>query len=84
MRLRHTDIVSDWARPFQSQPIPFKFRQLLSMASLARYLDKPSGEAARKWCQRYAKSYLQYCGREIRIDKRDVDRVLAEHRRRSA
>lgn len=56
---------------------PWQFRELLSMASLAKYLDKPSGEAARKWVQR-AQVPVSYCGRELRVDKRDVDRVLAE------
>lgn len=39
-------------------------------------LGKPSGEAARKWVTRRGVP-VTYCGRELRVDKRDVDRVLA-------
>ena len=49
----------------------------MSMAALAQYLEKPSGEAARKWVHR-KKVPFTYCGCELRVDKRDVDRVLAE------
>lgn len=54
----------------------WQFRSLLSMSTLAQYLDKPSGEAARKWAKRHGVP-VTYCGRELRVDKRDVDRVLA-------
>lgn len=60
--------------------LPWQFRTLMSMATLANYLDKPSGEAARKWVQRYQVP-VTYCGRELRVDKRDVDALLARRKR---
>lgn len=56
--------------------LPWQFRALMTMAQLAAYLGKPSGEAARKWVTRRGVP-VTYCGRELRVDKRDVDRVLA-------
>lgn len=59
----------------------FPQRELLNMASLAKYLDKPTREAARKWVQR-AQVPPQYVGRLLVVDKRDVDRVMDEERRK--
>jgi hypothetical protein len=58
-------------------PLPFKFRELMTMAQLAEYLQKPSGEAARKWARRKPVPMTK-CGREWRVDRRDVDCVMAE------
>lgn len=63
-----------------STPLPFRFRSLLTMHELAAYLHKPSGEAARKWARR-KRLPMEKCGREWRIDQRDVDRQLAEDTR---
>jgi hypothetical protein len=63
-------------------PLPFKFRELLTMATLATYLQKPSGEAARKWARRH-RVPMTKCGREWRVDRRDVDRVMAEDTQRT-
>jgi hypothetical protein len=57
-------------------PLPFRFRELLTMAQLAAYLQKPSGEAARKWARRH-RVPMTKCGREWRVDRRDVDAVMA-------
>lgn len=57
--------------------LPFKFRELLTMGGLAVYLKKPSGEAARKWARRHDVPMTK-CGREWRVDRRDVDRVMAK------
>jgi hypothetical protein len=57
-------------------PLPWKFRELLTMADLAHYLHKPSGEAARKWARRHQVP-MSKCGREWRVDRRDVDVVMA-------
>ena len=59
--------------------LPWQFRALMTMAQLASYLGKPSGEAARKWVGRNKRRLpVSYCGRELRVDKRDVDRLLCE------
>ena len=58
------------------------FRKLLTMHALATYLDKPSGEAARKWARRHRVPMLK-CGREWRVDRRDVDRVMADATQRA-
>jgi hypothetical protein len=63
-------------------PLPFKFRELLTMHDLAVYLKKPSGEAARKWARRRLVPMTK-CGREWRVDRRDVDRVMADDTRRA-
>lgn len=52
------------------------------MAELAGYLKKPSGEAARKWARRHSVPMTK-CGREWRVDRRDVDRVMAEDTQRA-
>jgi len=61
-------------------PLPFKFRELLTTHELAAYLHKPSGEAARKWARRH-RVPMTKCGREWRVDRRDVDRVMLEETR---
>jgi Helix-turn-helix domain len=58
-------------------PFAWSFRELLTMAELATYLKKPSGEAARKWAKRHAVP-MSKCGREWRVDRRDVDRVMRQ------
>lgn len=63
-------------------PAAFRFRQLLTMTELADYLHKPSGEAARKWAQRHGVPMTK-CGREWRVDLRDVDRRLDDDTRRA-
>lgn len=68
----------------------WRFRTLLTMGDLARKLNKPSPEAARKWFLRLrAQHRLEgvKVGREWRVDERDVNRVIeamtnqGEHRR---
>jgi len=54
-----------------------QFRTLLTMGELAAYLHKSSGEAARKWAKR-CNLPMSKVGREWRVDKRDVDRLI-EH-----
>lgn len=56
-------------------PLPWKFRELMTTAELAAYLHKPSGEAARKWARRH-RVPMTKVGREWRVDQRDVDRQL--------
>jgi hypothetical protein len=53
----------------------WQFRELLTMAQLATYLQKPSGEAARKWARRHQVP-MSKVGREWRVDRRDIDRVI--------
>jgi hypothetical protein len=62
--------------------LPWKFRELMRMDELATYLHKSSGEAARKWARRHAVP-MSKCGREWRVDRRDVDRVMAEQTKRA-
>lgn len=62
-------------------PLPWKFRELLTMAELGAYLHK-SSEAARKWARRSALPMLKV-GREWRVDKRDVDKRMADDAKRS-
>lgn len=57
--------------------VPFKFRDRMTMAQLAEYLAKPSGEAARKWARRHMVP-MSKVGREWRIDRRDVDLALKQ------
>jgi hypothetical protein len=64
-------------------PLPWKFRELMTMAQLAAYLQKPSGEAARKWMQRWDVPATK-CGREWRVDRRDVDRAMAQQAKKRA
>lgn len=63
--------------------LPWSFRELMSMATLATYLDKPSGEAARKWAKRHGVP-LTVCGRELRADKRDVDAAMKAQTRKAS
>jgi len=65
-----------------TKPLPFKFRELLRMDELATYLKKPSGEAARKWARRHQVPMLK-CGREWRVDRRDVDQVMRDETTRA-
>lgn len=67
---------------FDQKPAPFKFRELMTTAQLAGYLQKPSGHAARLWARRHNVPMTK-CGREWRIDRRDVDRVMAEDTRKA-
>lgn len=60
--------------------LPWQFRELLNMHSLAKYLDKPSGEAARKWARRHGLP-MSKVGREWRADKRDVDLAIEKDSR---
>jgi len=52
----------------------WQFRQLLTMQQAGDYLTK-SAEAARKFLKRHQVP-LVYCGRELRVDKRDIDAFL--------
>lgn len=63
-------------------PLPFRFRELMRMDQLAIYLQKPSGEAARKWARRQAVPMTK-CGREWRVDVRDVDQAMAKDTKRA-
>jgi hypothetical protein len=51
----------------------------------ARYLDKPTAEAFRKWAYRAGIAF-SYCGGRILVAKADLDRAIAsaDERRRSA
>lgn len=70
-------------RTLQAHPggnaLPFKFRELLTMAQVAVYLQK-SSEAARIWCRR-KKLPMSKVGREWRVDQRDLDAAIAKDTR---
>jgi excisionase family DNA binding protein len=57
-------------------PLPFAFRQLLTMAQAGAYLQK-SGEATRIYLRRNQVP-MSKVGRQWRIDKRDLDRHIED------
>ncbi len=62
--------------------VPFKFRELLTTEQLGVYLQK-SSEAARKWLRRHPEIPAVKCGREWRVDKRDVDLAMKHEAERT-